>query len=58
MTTLRKPTAYWDYIRVEEMLALQSGLEETDAGLANDEVMFIVVHQSTSSGSSSSCARW
>jgi tryptophan 2,3-dioxygenase len=45
MTTLRKPTAYWDYIRVEEMLALQSGLEETDAGLANDEVMFIVVHQ-------------
>jgi tryptophan 2,3-dioxygenase len=41
----RKPTAYWDYIEVEELLSLQGGLEETDAKLANDEVMFIVVHQ-------------
>ncbi len=42
---VRKPTAYWDYIKVEELLALQSGLEANDAGLANDEVMFITVHQ-------------
>lgn len=41
----RKPTAYWDYIKVEELLALQSGLEGSDAGLANDEVLFITVHQ-------------
>src|SRR5262249_29522232 len=41
----RKPTAYWDYIKVEELLALQGGLEPTDATLANDEVMFIVAHQ-------------
>ena len=41
----RKPTAYWDYIRVEELLSLQGGLEEDDAGLANDEVMFITIHQ-------------
>jgi tryptophan 2,3-dioxygenase len=40
-----KPTAYWDYIKVEELLALQSGLAKSDAELANDEVMFIVVHQ-------------
>ena len=41
----RKPTAYWDYIRVEELLSLQGGLEDDDAGLANDEVMFITIHQ-------------
>lgn len=41
----RKPTAYWDYIKVEELLALQGGLEPTDRGLANDEVLFITVHQ-------------
>jgi tryptophan 2,3-dioxygenase len=43
--TPRKPTAYWDYIRVEEMLALQAGLASSEAELTNDEVMFIVVHQ-------------
>jgi tryptophan 2,3-dioxygenase len=43
--TLNRPTNYWDYIKVEELLALQSGLEPSDAGLANDEVMFITVHQ-------------
>jgi tryptophan 2,3-dioxygenase len=41
----RKPTAYWDYIKVEELLALQSGLGETDEILENDEVLFITVHQ-------------
>ena len=41
----RKPTAYWDYIRVEELLALQRGLEDSDAKLSNDEVLFITVHQ-------------
>jgi tryptophan 2,3-dioxygenase len=41
----RKPTAYWDYIKVEELLALQGGLEPTDENLANDEVLFITVHQ-------------
>ncbi len=42
---MSKATAYWDYIKVEELLALQRGLEPTDAGLSNDEVMFITVHQ-------------
>ncbi len=42
---VRKPTAYWDYIKVEELLALQAGLEASDAGLTNDEVLFITVHQ-------------
>ncbi len=41
----RKPTAYWDYIKVEELLSLQGGLEPSDANLANDEVLFITVHQ-------------
>ncbi len=43
--TNRKPTAYWDYIKVEDLLSLQGGLEPTDAGLSNDEVLFITVHQ-------------
>src|ERR1700692_3084909 len=42
---IRKPTAYWDYIRVEELLSLQAGLAPSDAEIANDEHMFIVVHQ-------------
>jgi tryptophan 2,3-dioxygenase len=40
-----KPTPYWDYIRVEQLLALQSGIGPREADLTNDEVMFIVVHQ-------------
>ncbi len=41
----QRPTNYWDYIKVEELLSLQRGLESSDASLANDEVMFITVHQ-------------
>jgi len=41
----RTPTTYWDYIKVEELLALQSGLGRDDAELDNDEVLFITVHQ-------------
>jgi tryptophan 2,3-dioxygenase len=40
-----KPTAYWDYIKVEELLALQGGIEPTDSMLSNDEVLFITIHQ-------------
>ncbi len=40
-----KPTTYWGYIRVEELLSLQNGIEADDSKLTNDEVMFIVVHQ-------------
>ncbi|MCA9608699.1 MAG: tryptophan 2,3-dioxygenase, partial [Myxococcales bacterium] len=41
----RKPTTYWDYIRVEELLGLQAGIAPDDSGLENDEVLFITVHQ-------------
>ena len=41
----RKPTTYWDYVRIEQILGLQGGLEESDEGLSNDEVLFITVHQ-------------
>ncbi len=41
---MSKAPNYWDYIRVEDLLALQGGLgQETD--LDNDEVLFITVHQ-------------
>jgi tryptophan 2,3-dioxygenase len=40
-----KPTNYWEYIRVEELLDLQGGLEGDEQALTNDEVLFITVHQ-------------
>ena len=40
-----KRVNYWDYIRVDELLDLQGGVNQDEAELANDEVMFIVVHQ-------------
>jgi tryptophan 2,3-dioxygenase len=36
---------YWEYIRVEELLALQGGLEADERRLSNDEVVFITGHQ-------------
>lgn len=36
---------YWDYIRVEELLSLQKGVEGDEARLSDDEVRFIVIHQ-------------
>jgi len=42
--TTRLPN-YWEYIRVEELLALQGGLEDRESDLENDEVLFITVHQ-------------
>jgi len=41
----RTTTTYWDYIRVDELLALQGGLSPKEEDLSNDEVMFITVHQ-------------
>ncbi|MEO0660157.1 MAG: tryptophan 2,3-dioxygenase family protein, partial [Planctomycetota bacterium] len=43
--TTKGPTTYWDYIRVEELLSLQAGLGDSSDDLANDEVLFITVHQ-------------
>ena len=40
----RKVT-YWDYIRVEDLLRLQSGVEGDESQLSGDEVLFITVHQ-------------
>lgn len=41
----KKPATYWDYIRVEDLLALQDGIEHDESQLKNDEVLFITVHQ-------------
>ncbi len=45
MNAQQKPVNYWDYIRVEDLLDLQGGLPRDESGLANDEVLFITVHQ-------------
>jgi tryptophan 2,3-dioxygenase len=36
---------YWNYIRVEELLSLQGGIDGDESKLTNDEVVFITVHQ-------------
>jgi tryptophan 2,3-dioxygenase len=41
----RKPTTYWEYIAVEQLLGLQRGLAADERELSNDEVLFITVHQ-------------
>jgi tryptophan 2,3-dioxygenase len=41
----RAPTKYWEYIEVERLLGLQHGLADDDRELANDEVLFITIHQ-------------
>jgi len=43
--TEKKPTTYWDYIKLEELTALQGGLADSDEEISNDEVLFITVHQ-------------
>lgn len=42
-----RTTTYWDYIKIEPLLGLQAGIEdhEPTSSAANDEVMFIVIHQ-------------
>ena len=41
----RRIPSYWDYLRVEELLSLQGGVEQDEAQLSNHEVLFVVVHQ-------------
>lgn len=41
----RAPTTYWDYIRVEDLLQLQGGVERDEHRVGDDEVRFIVIHQ-------------
>ncbi len=36
---------YWDYIRVEDLLKLQGGIDGDESKLTNHEVVFITVHQ-------------
>lgn len=38
-------TSYWDYLRIDELLALQGGVERDESKLTNHEVLFVVVHQ-------------
>ncbi len=38
-------TNYWDYVRVEDLLRLQGGIEDDEDALSDHEVLFIVVHQ-------------
>jgi len=44
MASAKRPT-YWDYLKLDDLLHLQSGLERDDAEVSSDELHFIVVHQ-------------
>src|SRR5215469_7551690 len=38
-------TTYWDYLKLDKLLALQNGLDANEAQLLPDELHFILVHQ-------------
>jgi tryptophan 2,3-dioxygenase len=40
----RRPS-YWEYLRLEELLSLQGGLEDDESRLSDHELLFVVVHQ-------------
>jgi tryptophan 2,3-dioxygenase len=40
-----KVPTYWQYLKLEQLLDLQGGLENDEAGLMPDELHFIIVHQ-------------
>jgi tryptophan 2,3-dioxygenase len=42
---MARSVSYWDYIRVDDLLALQGGVERDESLVENDEAVFIVVHQ-------------
>lgn len=44
MSKPKSPT-YWDYLKLDRLLSLQTGLAGDDARLMPDELHFIVVHQ-------------
>lgn len=39
------PPTYWDYLRLQDLLSLQGGLEDDSSKLMPDELHFIIVHQ-------------
>ncbi len=40
-----RPPNYWDYLRLDQLLDIQGGLEDDESRLMPDELHFIVVHQ-------------
>lgn len=40
-----RPTAYWDYLQLDRLLALQGGLTREEGAIDGEEVLFITVHQ-------------
>jgi len=36
---------YWDYLALDRLLDLQAGVDDDDASLVPDELLFIIVHQ-------------
>lgn len=38
-------TTYWDYLKLDQLLELQNGLDKNESQLLPDELHFIIVHQ-------------
>jgi tryptophan 2,3-dioxygenase len=45
MSSSPKRPNYWNYLRLDELLSLQGGLERDDKRVSNHEMLFVVVHQ-------------
>jgi tryptophan 2,3-dioxygenase len=40
-----QPLSYWDYLRLDQLLGLQAGVEASSDDVTADELHFIIVHQ-------------
>jgi len=36
---------YWEYLKIDELLNLQTGIEDSESRVTNDELLFITAHQ-------------
>ena len=42
---MSKSPSYWDYLKLDQLLGLQNGLDADESKITSDELHFIVVHQ-------------
>eukprot|EP01125_Pyxidicula_operculata_P008026 TRINITY_DN2710_c0_g1_i1.p1 TRINITY_DN2710_c0_g1~~TRINITY_DN2710_c0_g1_i1.p1 ORF type:complete len:371 (-),score=90.06 TRINITY_DN2710_c0_g1_i1:32-1144(-) len=45
MESKHKQVTYWDYLHLNELLSIQQGRDEDESSVSNDELNFIIVHQ-------------
>lgn len=42
---MSKDITYWDYLKLNNLLNLQGGVDNYETNISNDELHFILIHQ-------------